>query len=121
MKTARGADRKCPSPSEKDINCENTKTENRESHYYPQSSNLSVGQKAGRVAGARNGGAGHSGVRHGGGQSPQLVTAKEAASMLRISRNKVANLLPRVRLSAHGTRYDVDDIVRFIESKKESQ
>ncbi len=53
--------------------------------------------------------------------TPQLVTTKEAATLLRISRNKVAKLLPRVRLSAHGTRYDVADIARLIESKKEKE
>jgi hypothetical protein len=52
--------------------------------------------------------------------TPQLVTTKEAAALLRISRNKVANFLPRVRLSAHGTRYDMADIARLIESKKEN-
>jgi predicted ArsR family transcriptional regulator len=50
---------------------------------------------------------------------PALVTEKEAAAMLRISRNKVKRHLPRVKLSAHGVRYDVADIARLIETKKE--
>jgi hypothetical protein len=52
--------------------------------------------------------------------APQLITEKEAAGLLRISRNRVKNLLPRVRLSAHGTRYDITDVLRLIESKKEN-
>jgi hypothetical protein len=52
--------------------------------------------------------------------APQLITEKEAAGLLRISRNRVKNLLPRVRLSAHGTRYDITDVMRLIESKKEN-
>jgi hypothetical protein len=52
--------------------------------------------------------------------APQLITEKEAAGLLRISRNRVKNLLPRVRLSAHGTRYDISDVMRLIESKKEN-
>jgi hypothetical protein len=51
---------------------------------------------------------------------PQLVTTKEAAEMLRISRNKVKLHLPAVKLSAHGTRYDVADIWALIENKKEN-
>jgi len=51
--------------------------------------------------------------------SPQLITEKEAATLLRISRNKVKNHLPRIRLSAHGTRYDMADIVRLINERKE--
>lgn len=49
-----------------------------------------------------------------------LLTEKEAATLLRVSRAKVKTLLPRVRLSAHGTRYDVEDIKRLIQSKKET-
>ena len=52
--------------------------------------------------------------------APQLITEKESAGLLRISRNRVKNLLPRVRLSAHGTRYDISDVMRLIESKKEN-
>jgi len=52
--------------------------------------------------------------------APQLITEKEAAGLLRISRNRVKNLLPRVRLSAHGTRYDLADIAKLIESRKET-
>jgi hypothetical protein len=52
--------------------------------------------------------------------APQLITEKEAAGLLRISRNRVKNLLPRVRLSAHGTRYDIADVQRLIESKKQT-
>jgi len=52
--------------------------------------------------------------------APQLITEKEAAGLLRISRNRVKNLLPRVRLSAHGTRYDLADVRALIEGKKES-
>ena len=51
---------------------------------------------------------------------PQLVTTKQAAEMLRISRNKVKLHLPAVKLSAHGTRYDVADICALIVSKKEN-
>jgi hypothetical protein len=51
--------------------------------------------------------------------APQLITEKEAAGLLRISRNRVKNLLPRVRLSAHGTRYDMSDVVALIERTKE--
>ncbi len=51
---------------------------------------------------------------------PQLVTTKEAAEMLRISRNKVKLHLTAVKLSAHGTRYDVADIRALIENKKEN-
>lgn len=40
--------------------------------------------------------------------------------MLRISRNKVKLHLPAVKLSAHGTRYDVADICALINSKKEN-
>ena len=51
---------------------------------------------------------------------PQLVTTKEAAVMLRISRNKVKLHLPAVKLSSHGTRYDIADIRALIENKKEN-
>jgi hypothetical protein len=51
--------------------------------------------------------------------SPQLITEKEAATLLRISRNKVKNHLPRIKLSAHGTRYDMADIHRLINERKE--
>jgi hypothetical protein len=40
--------------------------------------------------------------------------------MLRISRNKVKLHLPAVKLSAHGTRYDIADIRALIENKKEN-
>lgn len=53
--------------------------------------------------------------------APQLITEKEAAGLLRVSRRKVQTLLPRVRLSARGTRYDAADLLRLIESKKEAQ
>ena len=49
----------------------------------------------------------------------QLLTTKEAATILRISRNKVADFLPRVRLSAHGIRYDMRDVISLIERSKE--
>jgi len=52
--------------------------------------------------------------------APQLITEKEAAGLLRISRRKVQTLLPRVRLSARGTRYDMSDVARLIEIKKEA-
>lgn len=51
---------------------------------------------------------------------PALITEKEAAALLRISRSKVKHHLPRVRLSAHGVRYDVADVRAFIDSKKEN-
>jgi hypothetical protein len=49
----------------------------------------------------------------------QLITEAEAAGMLRISRNRVKNLLPRVRLSSRRTRYDLRDVVALIERSKE--
>lgn len=51
--------------------------------------------------------------------TPMLVTTKEAAELLRISRNKVKNFLPAVKLSAHGTRYDIEDIKRLISDRKQ--
>ena len=51
--------------------------------------------------------------------TPQLVTTKEAAQMLRISRSKVRDHLPAVKLSARGTRFDVADIQRLIAARKE--
>lgn len=51
---------------------------------------------------------------------PALITEKEAAALLRISRNKVKHHLPRIRLSAHGVRYDVADVRALIDSKKEN-
>lgn len=51
---------------------------------------------------------------------PALITEKEAAALLRISRNKVKHHLPRIRLSAHGVRYDVADVRALIENKKEN-
>lgn len=51
---------------------------------------------------------------------PALITEKEAAALLRISRNKVKHHLPRIRLSAHGVRYDLADVRALIESKKET-
>lgn len=53
--------------------------------------------------------------------APQLITEKEAAGLLRVSRRKVQTLLPRVRLSARGTRYDMADIQKLVASKKEAQ
>lgn len=53
--------------------------------------------------------------------APQLITEKEAAGLLRVSRNRVKELLPRVRLSAHGTRYDISDVVALIEKAKQNQ
>ena len=41
--------------------------------------------------------------------------------MLRISRNRVKNLLPRVRLSTRRTRYDLRDVVALIERSKEQR
>jgi hypothetical protein len=49
----------------------------------------------------------------------QLLTEKEVAGILRISRNRVGKLLPRVRLSAHGSRYDMRDVLALIEQSKE--
>lgn len=51
--------------------------------------------------------------------TPQLITEKEAAGLLRVSRRKVQTLLPRVRLSARGTRYDMTDVVALIERTKQ--
>ncbi len=51
--------------------------------------------------------------------TPMLVTTKQAAELLRISRNKVKNFLPAVKLSAHGTRYDIEDIKRLISDRKQ--
>ena len=52
---------------------------------------------------------------------PQLITEEEAAGLLRVSRNRVKQLLPRVRLSTRRTRYDITDVQRLIEGKKENQ
>jgi|LakMenEpi03Aug12_release.lakeMendotaPanAssembly.Ray.scaffolds.fasta_scaffold2186876_1 hypothetical protein len=52
--------------------------------------------------------------------APQLITEEEAAGVLRVSRNRVKQLLPRVRLSTRRTRYDISDVMRLIESKKEN-
>ena len=51
---------------------------------------------------------------------PQLITEEEAAGLLRVSRNRVKQLLPRVRLSTRRTRYDITDVQRLIEGKKEN-
>jgi hypothetical protein len=51
---------------------------------------------------------------------PQLITEEEAAGLLRVSRNRVKQLLPRVRLSTRRTRYDIIDVQRLIEGKKEN-
>jgi len=51
---------------------------------------------------------------------PQLITEEEAAGLLRVSRNRVKQLLPRVRLSTRRTRYDINDVQRLIEGKKEN-
>jgi hypothetical protein len=51
---------------------------------------------------------------------PQLITEEEAAGLLRVSRNRVKQLLPRVRLSTRRTRYDISDVRRLIEGKKEN-
>jgi hypothetical protein len=53
--------------------------------------------------------------------APQLITEKEAAGMLRVSRNRVKQLLPCVRLSARGTRYDISDVVQLINQRKEAK
>lgn len=52
--------------------------------------------------------------------APQLITEKEAAGMLRVSRNRVKQLLPCVRLSSRGTRYDISDVVALIERTKQT-
>jgi hypothetical protein len=52
--------------------------------------------------------------------APKLITEEEAAGVLRVSRNRVKQLLPRVRLSTRRTRYDISDVMRLIESKKEN-
>jgi hypothetical protein len=51
----------------------------------------------------------------------QLITEAEAAGMLRISRNRVKTLLPRIRLSTRRTRYDLRDVVALIERSKEAR
>ena len=50
--------------------------------------------------------------------APQLLTEREAAAALRISRNRVKELLPRVRLSAQATRYDAADVTALIDRLK---
>ena len=50
----------------------------------------------------------------------QRVIAALAQLRARISRNKVKLHLPAVKLSAHGTRYDVADIHALIVSKKQT-
>ena len=52
--------------------------------------------------------------------APQLITEEEAAGLLRVSRNRVKQLLPRVRLSTRRTRYDVQDVVALIERSKQN-
>lgn len=52
--------------------------------------------------------------------APQLITEEEAAGLLRVSRNRVKQLLPRVRLSARRTRYDITDVVALIERSKKN-
>lgn len=52
--------------------------------------------------------------------TPQLLTEREAAAALRISRNRVRRLLPRVKLSPRAHRYDSRDIEKLINSKKEA-
>ena len=47
----------------------------------------------------------------------QLRTETEAAKLLRVSRNTVKELLPRVILSAQGIRYRDSDIAKLIASK----
>jgi len=46
--------------------------------------------------------------------APQLLTEREAAAALRVSRNRVKKLLPRIRLSAHAHRYDAADIAALV-------
>ncbi len=48
-----------------------------------------------------------------------LLTEKEVAGILRVSRNAVARMIPKIRISAHGTRYDPEDVRRFIAAMKE--
>jgi hypothetical protein len=49
----------------------------------------------------------------------RLLTTKEAAEILRISRNKVQHFLPKIRISPHCTRYDPADVRKFIAAMKE--
>ena len=46
--------------------------------------------------------------------APQLLTEREAATALRVSRSRVREMLPIVRLSAHGIRYDAADVAELI-------
>lgn len=52
---------------------------------------------------------------------PQLITEEEAAGLLRVSRNRVKQLLPRVRLSTRRTRYDISDVMQLINQRKEAK
>jgi hypothetical protein len=49
---------------------------------------------------------------------PQLLTEREAAVALRVSRNRVRLLLPRVRLSARAHRYDAADVADLVNRLK---
>lgn len=51
----------------------------------------------------------------------QLLTEKEAAKLLRVSRNFIREHFTAIRLSKNGTRYLAADISAFIESKKEAK
>jgi hypothetical protein len=50
--------------------------------------------------------------------SPQLLTEREAATALRVSRNRVKGLLPRIKLGPQSYRYDAADVAALIERLK---
>lgn len=50
-------------------------------------------------------------------KSLQLLTETEFAKLVRVSRNTVKILLPRVKLSEQGTRYRASDVEALIKAK----
>jgi hypothetical protein len=50
-----------------------------------------------------------------------LLTEREAAAALRVSRSRVKQLLPRIRLSERATRYDSRDIESLVQRMKSKQ
>lgn len=53
--------------------------------------------------------------------APQLLTEREAAAAMRVSRARVKALLPRVTLGPRAHRYDAADLRRVIEERKDGR
>jgi len=51
--------------------------------------------------------------------APQLLTTREAATALRVSRGRVRELLPVVALPGRRPRYDAADLARLISQSKQ--